>query len=99
MNESDKRTEELDESRRFHPLPRAARLAGIDKNPSTLWRWHRKGINGVRLKAFRAGRGLVTTVENIHLFMDELTEADNANCAPLSDSHQVAEAELDRLGI
>ena len=61
-------------------LTDAARsLPSIDgKRPhaSTLWRWCRKGLRGVRLEYLRLGRRIVTTQQALARFMQRLAEMD-----------------------
>lgn len=52
--------------------PRNGRRVAI----STLWRWCRKGINGVRLEYIRMGRNIVTSHEAIARFFETLAQAD-----------------------
>lgn len=42
-------------------LPQAARELPGRPNASTLWRWHRRGVGGVRLEAVRIGGGRIYT--------------------------------------
>ena len=50
-------------------------INGKRHSPSTLWRWCRYGINGVRLEHVRVGRKLVTSCEAMDRFFAALTEA------------------------
>jgi hypothetical protein len=43
---------------------------------STLWRWCRKGINGVRLEYIRVGRNIATSREALNRFYEALAQAD-----------------------
>lgn len=43
---------------------------------STLWRWCRKGLRGVRLDYLRIGRNIVTSPQALHRFFAELVEVD-----------------------
>lgn len=45
-------------------------------NPSTVWRWCRKGIRGVRLQYARLGRKIVTSRQAIARFATELAALD-----------------------
>jgi hypothetical protein len=80
---------------------------------STVWRWCRKGINGVRLEYIRMGRNIATSREAINRFFEVLAQNDK----PLPDSQrqerplwsntpasrrasiEAAKRELDALGI
>ena len=48
---------------------------------STLWRWCRRGLNGVRLEYLRIGRNIVTSREALDRFFAALAAAD----APLAE--------------
>ena len=43
---------------------------------STVWRWCRKGLNGVRLEYVRCGRKILTSREALSRFIKRLAEAD-----------------------
>jgi hypothetical protein len=43
-------------------------------HPSSLWRWARRGIRGVRLEVRRLGGRYVTSVESLDRFGQELAE-------------------------
>ena len=61
------------------------RLGTIDgRRPSTtsLWRWCRHGLRGVRLEYSRIGRRIVTTDAALRRFIDGLTELDERVDAP-----------------
>ena len=74
-------------------------------HPSTLSRWGRHGINGIRLETLRVGATTCTTVEALQRFFERLEAAARAleaapisTVAPRSGNTQV-EAHLDALGI
>lgn len=88
----------------------------VPGNPhaSTLWRWCRQGLHGVRLEYLRVGRRIVTSRESLDRFFAAVTEADQAAYAdahPTTAQHAApsaaqrdkalaaAEAELKRAGI
>jgi hypothetical protein len=48
---------------------------------STLYRWCRHGINGVKLEYVRIGRNIATTAEALDRFFKALAEADS-NAGP-----------------
>jgi hypothetical protein len=50
---------------------------GYRPSPPTIWRWRKKGVNGVRLKAERCGRNWMTTSEDVDEFIRLQTQADN----------------------
>lgn len=67
------------------PLSKAVRLLprfGRDKHPhpSTLWRWHKKGLDGAKLECVRVGKRLCTSVEALDRFLNRCSDTqDNAD--------------------
>ena len=61
----------LSEIARFLPPYQGRRI-----HPSTLWRWHSKGIRGVRLDTLRLGGRILCSVEAVTRFAAKLTELD-----------------------
>jgi len=59
-------------------------------HPSTLWRWARKGIRGVRLDYARLGRSIVTTRAALTDFATRLAAADFAPGTPPAPSPRPA---------
>ena len=57
-------------------LTQAARLVPGRPNVSTLWRWCRRGLNGIRLEYVRFGRKIYTTSEALDRFAIALAAAD-----------------------
>jgi hypothetical protein len=49
---------------------------------STLWRWCRKGLNGVQLEYVRVGRNIGTTIEALNRFFSALADADVPPTSP-----------------
>lgn len=49
---------------------------GKPPSPVTLWRWARRGKNGIRLKSWKRGRQIVTTPEAVREFDRAIAEAD-----------------------
>lgn len=45
---------------------------------STIWRWHHKGVRGVRLQAWRYGLRYYTTMDALNEFARQLAEASAA---------------------
>lgn len=43
-------------------------------HPKTYLRWARAGVRGIRLRSFRLGKQILTTVEEAHRFAAKLTE-------------------------
>ncbi len=54
-------------------LAQAARAFPEKPHPSTLWRWRRKGIGGVRLRTVRIGGKIYVPREAIDEFVSALT--------------------------
>ena len=50
------------------------RLNGKKIHPSSLWRWARKGVRGVKLETRRVGGRFVTSAEALERFTRELAE-------------------------
>ena len=57
-------------------LVQAAKLAPGRPHASTVWRWCREGINGVRLEYVRFGRRIFTSAEALERFASALASAD-----------------------
>lgn len=57
-------------------LARAARKTGLKPppHPSTLWRWARVGVRGVKLEVRKLGGRIVTSVEALDRFGARLAE-------------------------
>lgn len=51
-------------------------LDGKRPVPSTVWRWARKGLRGVRLEYCRVGHRVVTSREALSRFANRLAELD-----------------------
>ena len=51
-------------------------VAGRTPHTSTLWRWCRRGVRGVRLEYIRIGRRICTSQEALARFFKALAEAD-----------------------
>lgn len=52
------------------------RVNGKRPSISTLWRWCRRGLRGVRLEYIRVGRGIATSHEALNRFFNSLAAAD-----------------------
>ena len=77
----------------------AARLPRIDGrkiHPSSLWRWARKGIHGVRLETRRLGGRFVTSLEALERFSKQLAEIDPPERPPRSPSRRKARSSAKR---
>jgi len=49
--------------------------------PSTIWRWHSKGIAGVRLETVCLGGTRYTSSEALQRFFDAVTQARDEQCS------------------
>ncbi len=91
----DLRTEKLEEARKI-----ANRVLGNGIAPNTIYRWIRKGSNGVRLEAIKAGRKWLTTQSAFNEFLKARTESalqddavpDTENGIPADVSQEELEA-------
>ena len=54
------------------------RTNGRRIHTSTLWRWCRKGCNGIFLQYVRVGRNIMVTQESLLQFFTNLAKADSA---------------------
>lgn len=52
------------------------RLNGKRPHASTLWRWGRRGLRGIRLEVRRVGGRFCTSIEALDRFSKELAEID-----------------------
>ncbi len=68
----------------------AARFVPGRPNPSTLWRWARKGISGVHLEYIRFGRRIFTSREALERFAERVAAADT----PIGTPHMVPAMKL-----
>ena len=50
------------------------KLNGRRPHPSTIWRWARKGVKGVRLESRRIGGRFVTSQEALERFAERLAD-------------------------
>ena len=68
--------------------------------PSTVFRWVRDGVRGIRLEAIRIGGRWLTTREAVARFSAALTAAEAPSTTPTNSCrHRQAEAALDAAGI
>lgn len=99
----------IDPSReQLAPLSKAARLwvpslrGDRPANPSTIWRWIRRGVRGVHLEFVQAGGQVMVSRQAIERFFARLTR-ENASPPPrtpsLEKEHAKAKAKLVELGI
>jgi hypothetical protein len=57
-------------------LTEAAKKIPSRPHSSTLWRWCRQGLHGVKLEYLRYGRRIYTTLEALDRFAQALAQAD-----------------------
>ena len=82
----------------FLTLPEVAKVIPGKPSIVTCWRWCRRGVRGVKLEYFKAGRKICVTAEGLERFMRELAAADKplpskpqpepaltVTCAPRTD--------------
>lgn len=73
-------------------------------NPSTTWRWYRKGVNGVKLETIVVGGTRMTTEPACLRFIERTTAAANGEQTTTSMSKrrqreiEAAEKELAKMG-
>lgn len=60
-----------------HARPRGSKPAA----PSSLWRWHTRGIAGVKLETICLGGTRYTSAEALQRFFDQVTAAKEAKLA------------------
>jgi hypothetical protein len=53
------------------------RIGGKRIHASTVWRWCRKGVRGIRLEHIRLGHRICTSVEALNRFAQRLAEAED----------------------
>lgn len=58
------------------------RVNGRRPHASTIWRWARKGVQGVKLETRRLGGRFVTSVEALERFSKALADVDLPDRAP-----------------
>ena len=69
---------------------------------STIYRWHLRGIKGVRLEAIRVGGTFCTSIEALQRFFERLAEPKNqqpTSPTPSNASQMAVEKKLDSLGV
>jgi hypothetical protein len=63
------------------------RVNGKRPSISTLWRWCRRGLRGVRLEYVRVGRGIATSRDALNRFFNALAAADPTVIPPGIPEH------------
>ena len=72
------------------PLSEIAKQLPQRPSPASLWRWHSKGINGIRLEVIRVGGRLYTTARAWRTFVEHTTRPDVAAPPVESDERSAA---------
>jgi Protein of unknown function (DUF1580) len=89
---------------------RLPKFRGRRPHTSTLWRWGRRGVMGIKLEVGRLGRRLITSVEALDRFSAALAAVEPAGARPAHVARstaapkrerqiRAAERELDEAGI
>jgi hypothetical protein len=73
-------------------LPKLGRSLSEPPSPVSLWRWHSRGVNGIRLDTVVVGGRRFTTAEAFSEFVRLTTDAANRASSCTS---QVVEASVD----
>ena len=76
----------MTEGERMMTLGDAAKLLCPQPSVSTLWRWCRRGVRGVRLEYRRLGRRIVTSAQAIERFGSALAEKDGPPPIPMGEN-------------
>lgn len=61
-----------DERTRYRRLAELGQQLSVPVVRTSLWRWHRKGVRGVRLHAKKVGDHWYSTIAAVEAFQDEL---------------------------
>ena len=72
-------------------LPRLSR--GRKVHLSTLYRWVRRGVGGVKLEAVKVGRGLVTSREALQRFAERRSGHEASGSSPASERARLSSPE------
>jgi len=85
-------------------IPQAARRLptrdhGRHVHPSTVWRWTKRGIRGVRLEIVKIGGSTYTSQEALQRFSDRLSRADSNQASNSTSAEPEIERQLRDAGI
>jgi hypothetical protein len=81
-------------------LSEAGRSLPRQPGPSTLWRWHRRGISGVKLETVVIGGRRYTSHEALRRFVDATTSAREPGASPATTERpDVTHARLEEAGL
>ncbi len=87
------------------PISKAPKHVPGRPHAATIWRWHQRGVRGVKLETFVAGGRRFTTEEAIERFIHRTTAAQDGTpvesvpCRKRQAAIEKAEAELEAAGI
>lgn len=81
------------------PLAEAGRSLPPKPGPSTLWRWHRRGISGVKLETVVIGGRRYTSQEALRRFVDATTAARESSPKTTPDRSAATESTLRSAGL
>ena len=82
-------------------LSGAGRKIPVDANPidpSTIWRWARKGRRGIKLETIRLGGRTVTSIEAVARFLTALNSTDPPEKTPAPRSKTASRHAAERAG-
>ena len=84
----------------FLPLARALNIAFPDRGVSaaTAWRWHKRGVHGIRLETWLVGGRRATSIAAIYRFITATTAARDGHqaAAPLIRTPRQRQREIER---
>ena len=72
-------------------------IDGKQVHLSTIWRWARKGLNGVRLEYVRVGRRVCTSREAMNRFVNALAEKDAESLSRATPPRSLDNAQTSRV--
>lgn len=58
-------------------------VTGQRPSPAKCWRWHKRGVQGVRLQTWLVGGARLTSMAAVRAFIRERTEQDDAGQQPV----------------
>jgi hypothetical protein len=84
--------QQLTSDRQILTLAQAAQLIPHRPNAHTLWRWSKKGLRGVKLTTFKAGRSRCTTAALLLEFLHASGMPDDSDTSVLLYDSQLITA-------
>lgn len=79
-------------------LPEVSRLLPGKPHPSTLWRWRKKGVSGVKLRTVRVGGRTYVQRRALEQFVEAMTRAAESDEAVAERTPETA-ARLESAGL